>query len=502
MISRTTEEAIKVWIALGAVGLVGAWRYLPQRTATTILSLLLAFSVLNYARYSEDLPFKRIDTYDTIHYYLNAKYFSELGYYDLYPACIEADHENGGPRFGDPPQYMAQDDSGDHFRPIEEAYARGPVVKARFTPERWRSFTHDFLMLQRDYKGLDKSTWSQMVQDHGYNGTTAWTAIAHPIVSIVPVEAIKWLAWLDVVLLVAAIGSVAWAYDGTAAMWTALFLMVTYSCRWPTISWAVLRYDYIAALIAATSLLKKGRPLWAGVLTGYSATLRLFPALWMSIPGLKGVAGLALERKVQRPLLVLLGGFLLGVAVSQGYAFALLGTELARIHYENMAQHNSSEELSSRRIGLALALNYDGRMEPKNITKAMKANIESQRHLRYGLAALVTLLIGWAFRKAPDDEVFALGFAPFFLFTTASYYYYVSRAPLVAVHGGNLRNARHAAGLAGLFLLEALANGCETWYPGYRVMLIGSLAWAICAYLAVMIAWRLHEVRGPSPAPT
>ncbi len=494
MIHRTVEEAIKVWVALGAVGLVGAWRHLSDRTARSLLAALLAFAALNYMRFGAEVPLERIDSYDVIHYYLNAKYFDELGYYDLYPACIQADHENGGPRYGDPAKYMAQDDSGDHLEPITVAYQRAPIAKAKFAPERWTAFTHDFLVLQRDFKGMDRSNWSQMLQDHGYNGTTAWTAIARPIVSIVPVEAIKLLAWVDVVLLLAAIGAVAWAYDGVAAMWVALFLMVTYSCRWPVISWAVLRYDYVSALIVATALLKRGQPLLAGILTGYSATLRMFPALWMMLPGLKGGFGLA-RRSVERPLLLLLAGFLLGVALFQGFAVASLGVEPVRVHYENMSQHNSSEELSSRRIGLALALNYDGRVAPKNITAEMKRNIESQRPVRYGLAVLATLLLGWVFRRSSDDEVYALGFLPFFLFTTASYYYYVVRAPLVAVHGGNLKEDRHKAGLALLFLLEALANACETWYAGHRVMLIGLLAWGVCGYLAVMVGWKWRDAR-------
>lgn len=500
MIDRATEEAIKVWIALGAVGLIGAWRFLPKRAANGLLASLLVFATLNYVRFGTELPLERIDNYDVIHYYLNAKYFPELGYYDLYPACIAADHENGGPRYGDPTYYMGQSDDGDHVRPIAEAYVRGDLVKKTFTPERWAAFSHDFLVLQRDSRGMNKKLWAQMIQDHGYNGTTAWTAIARPFVSIVPVEYVKWLASVDVVLLLGAIGAVAWAYDGTAALWTALFLMVGYSTRWPTISWAIFRYDYVAGLIIATSLLKKGKPMWAGFVAGYAATLRLFPALWMIIPGIKGAWGLIADRKVNKPLVVLLGGFLLGVAVFQGFAVAALGTEPVRIHYENMSQHNSSEELSSRRIGLALGLVYDGRVLPKNLTEDMKQEIEKERHLRYGIALAATLLLGWALRRAPDDEGFAFGFVPFFLFTTASYYYYVTRVTLVTVHAGNLDKNRHAAGLGFLFFLEALTNSAETWYPEHRVFLIGRLAWGLCAYMLAMTGWRVVETWPPRAA--
>jgi hypothetical protein len=502
MISRATEEAIKVWLCLGGVGLIGAWRHLPKRVAVGILAVLITASAANYARFGTELLLTRIDTYDVMHYYLNAKYFPELGYYDLYPACIQADHENDGPRYGDPTMYMAQDDTGDHLRPIEQAYARGRVVKEHFTPERWAAFSHDFVVLQRQYRGMDRDLWAQMVQDHGYNGTTVWTAIARPLVSVVPVEKVKWLASVDVVLLLGALACVVWAYDAPTALWTALFLLLTYSTRWPTISWAILRYDYVAALLVAVCLLKKGRPLLAGAFTGYAATLRLFPALWMTFCGTKGAWELVVERKVNRPLAVLLGGFLLGLALFQGFAAASVGVDAIRIHYENMSQHNASDELSSRRIGLALGLNYRGQVEPKNITKAMKGEVESQRHLRYGIGIAATLALGWALRRSPDEEAFAYGFVPLFLFTTASYYYYVVRVTLITVNAADLRDNRRAVGLAGLFLIEALTNAIETQWPEHRVMLIGWLAWALCAWIAGMGVWLGLESRRETPAPT
>ena len=476
------------------MALILVWMRLPRPWANRALAGLVLIASLNYARFSVELPFQRVDNYDLVHYWLNAKYFPELGYYDLYPACIEADHENGGPKFPDPVKYMAQDETGDHLEPIEQAYARGPVVKARFTPERWKAFTHDFLYLQRDVKGMEHGMWEQMVQDHGYNGTTVWTLEALPIVYALPVEQIKLVCFLDVLLLLAAIGAVRWAWNESAAGFVALFLMVSYSTRWPAISWSLLRYDYVTALVIATCLLRKGRPFLAGMLTGWSATLRLFPAVWMILPGLKGGFGL-LKREVQRPLLMLLGGFLVAVAVLQGAATLALGTDAVKTHFENMQQHTASDELSSRRIGLALALRFRGDLEPENLTKAMKAEVEDQRHVRYGIAAVLMLALGFVLRERDDDEVFAFGFLPFFLLTTASYYYYVTRATLITAHAGRLEDTRSRVGLAMLFGIEAWTNATEVNHPDHRVYLIGTLAWWLCLYALVHIGWLFWERR-------
>ncbi len=494
-VTREISEGYKVWITLAGVSLAVAWRFLPMRPARLLLVALTVVAGLNYARWGPKVPFEQVDTYDLLHYYVNAKYFDELGYYDLYPALVLADHELNGPYFDEGSKYMAQNASGHAFRSIDHAVARGTVVKAeKFTPESWERFRKDAIYIQRNIKGLNDDLWRQLLQDHGFNGTTVWTLFAKPIASLVPVESIKLLCQIDIVLLAGGLGAIAWAYGANTALWGAFFLFVTYSGRWPIYSGAFLRYDYIAALLAGMALLKKGHPFLAGVMTAWSATLRLFPALWMYGPGAKGFAGLA-ERKVHKPLLVLLGGFLVGTAVLQGTAVATLGLEPVVVHFENMTDHNSSEQLSSRRIGLALALPYRGDLLPKNIAKATKSVIEDQKPLRFGIAAVVLLALGWGLRRARDDEAYAFGFLAFFLLTTASYYYYVARITLIVLHAFDLKKPKHVFGLAWLLGLELFTNWAETRYAGHRVFLVGWLAWGLAAYAAVMAAWYLWDAR-------
>lgn len=497
-VSREVSEGIKVWLAAGGIGLAVAWRFLPHKFARAALILLTLVATLNYARWGPKLALERVDTYDLLHYYVNAKYFDELGYYDLYPALILADHEENGPYYDEGNKYMAQDAAGHAMRPIAHGVARGQVVKAeKFTPETWEAFKHDALYLQRHVKGLSDQLWRQLLQDHGFNGTTVWTLVARPFALVVPVERVKLLCQLDVVLLVGALGVVGWAYGGATALWAGLFLLLTYSGRWPTYSWAFLRYDYLAAMLVAMALLKKGAPLWAGVLIGYSAALRLFPAMWMYGPGMKGLFGL-LERKVHKPLLVLLGGFLLGVSALQGLALMSFGVEPARTHLENMIDHNSAEQLSSRRIGLALGLPYRGDLLPKNITKETKRIVDEQKPLRFAIAGAVMLVLGFGLRRARDDEAYAFGFLPFFLLTTASYYYYVARVTLIVLHASDLRRPKHLFGLVWLLGLELFSNWAETTWPEHRVFLVGWLAWGLGFYAVVMALWYAWDARKPA----
>jgi len=509
-VSRSVTESYKVWLALGGVALALAWPWLPRGRALQALVVLVVIAGANYARWGSDLATRRLDAYDLLHYYVNAKYFDELGYFDLYPAVLLADSENGGPFFDQGTTYQAQDATGHHVESIASGVARGEVVRReRFTRERWEAFEHDVLTLQRtigcrdrNSKGrcvreLDDKLWRQLIMDHGFNGTPAWVLVARPF-TVVPVEALKVLGYIDVALLGGSVALVAWAFGRTPALWLTLWLLVTYSTRWPTLSWAFLRYDWIAALIAATALLRKGHPLLAGLLAGWSATSRLFPVFWMVGPAGKGAAGLV-RGVLHRPLIRLAVGFMVAVVVVQGAALAVLGTEPAATHFANMEDHTRAEQLSSRRIGLALALvsePWKGTAVPEIITKEHKQEIDRQAPFRYALALVVLLGLAWGLRRSRDEEAFAYGFFPFFLLTTASYYYYVARAPLVAVHAGELDHPRHRVSLAYLFGIEAFCNAAETIYPGHRLFLIGTLAWLVAIYVLATTAALLAEARG------
>lgn len=499
-VSREVTEAIKVWLALGGVVLALGWVRIAPRRRSAGLWALVAVSTVNYARWGPESSFERVDAYDLLHYYVNAKYFDELGYYDLYPCAILVDHENGGPWWDDGKVYMAQHEGGHVFNPIDHALARGRHVRdTRFAADRWEAFEHDVLVLSRDRWGGGAPVWRQLINDHGYNGPPAWTLIGGAIAQLVPVERVKWLGWLDVVLLVGALTLVARAWDRDTAAWVALFLLVTYSARWPTLTWSVLRYDHAALLLGATALARMGRGAGAGALVGLAASLRLFPALWAFGPVARDAVGWWRGR---RPRFAV--AFLVAAAVGGGGAVGLaaarFGVEQTAIHLDNMSDHTDARQLSSRRIGLALALTHRVGLDEPAITDDRRKAIAAQAPIRAVVAGLLLLGLGWALRAARDEEVVGFGFLPLFLVTTASYYYYVARGTLVVVHAGALDRLRNRAGLAWLFALEAGSNAAENLFPGDRMFLVGYLAWGILAYAVGMIGWLAWEANAAEKA--
>jgi hypothetical protein len=101
--------------------------------------------------------------------------------------------------------------------------------------------------------------------------------------------------------------------------------------------------------------------------------------------------------------------------------------------------------------------------------------------------------MGWGLRRSSDDEAYGYGFLPFFLLTTASYYYYVARGTLAVLHGADLEKLRNRVGLTLVFAMEAFSNWAESTHPGHRSYLIGWLSWLLAIYALTMCIWLLVD---------
>jgi len=513
-VGRDASESVKIYLlGAGMLLAVGRWAWLRwlstrETSAAAVVRNLLAFlmlalcfeTTLNYGRYGTRLIAERIDVYDVIHYYLGPKYFDELGYFDLYPACILADREAGTHFRPDPPTYQAETAAGYEVRAYGDALLRGEEVKARFTPERWAQFAHDFTTLQRDFYGLERDYWYQLVNDHGFNGTPGWTGYAAPLVDLLPVERVKLICYVDIALLLGALGVAWWAFGGWPAAFVYLFLLTTYSTRWPTISWSILRYDYAAALIVATALVKKGRPLLAGLFAGHAAAMRLFPATWFLGPGVEGAWQLVRHRRISRFAVLFLVGAGLWIAALQAGFAVQFGADEVVTHWRGMHEHMEPENLSSRREGLAIALAYRGEVqEPWSFKRIDR--VEQQEPVRKVVGLGMVLLLAWALRRAERAEAYAMGFIAFFALTTSSYYYYVVRAPLLLVHAAGLTRTRHLVALLWLLGIDLFCNLAQQHLGGNRIFVIGWLGWLLLIYCVGMIAvlW-VESHRTPEPS--
>jgi hypothetical protein len=469
-----------------------------KRTLLAALLLLCLFGTVNYHRYNIATPVSGYDEYDLIHYYLNAKYYDELGRFNLLPAIINADHEVGEYCPGRAPVYLFQDEEDYKKRPVEHALRLGPEVKAKFTPERWDQFVHDFTYIQRVSKRLPCILWRQLLQDHGFNGPPGWVFVARPIASVVPVEWIKICTILDLIWIVAMLATIVWAFGKEVFFFAWTFICVCYSFRWPHITWAFLRYDWFASMVIGVCLIRKQKPLAGGAFFGYATMMRYFPGLWML--GIFAKGAHALFRRREIPLTRFWAriptrfykmalGFFAVIAILGVLCVARDGTEAFTKSLEDMRAHVEPHNLSSMREGLLVVATYRGETEQKLIGAKRALAAELEKPVRY-VALALCLVFCLLVTRTSDWEAVGLAVMPYFWLTTSSYYYYVLRMTAIVIHASDLKKPRNIFGLAWLFALEIFSNWSEAiGMIGNRYFLISWLGIGLCVYSAAMFGF-------------
>ena len=457
------------------------------------------FGCCNYYQFDGRL-FSRVGDYaDATYYYLNSKYFAELGYTNLYRAMLVADSE--GPRrlthirrFRDLEGYIA-------ILPREKALAAADAIKGRFSPQRWRVFCEDasFITGHQISGG-----WRYFFIDHGYNPPPPWTLLGGTLARIVPVQRMKWITMIDFVLVCLLMSAIGRVYGMRAMFMAVVFFTCTFSGRWPILGQSILRFDWLCALVGGVLCLKANRLGGAGALLTYSALNRVFPAIFfLPIAVCFGREALR-ERRLSAPSRRLLIGSFACALLLGGGALLALGPQAYRDSIKNLKMHGSPESYSSHRVGLGDALLYRGEWRRDDLRQT-HGGIEGKRaalwRLRPALqfvgALLITLVALFVWRgQHPLHRIVWLGVYPLFALTNPQINYYNLRLLLVLFHAERLDSYRDKLGLQLLFLTEVVTQA---------VMVAGATRYAVTAISSIglasylIIIGTLVGLSGPKP---
>ncbi len=517
---RDSHEG-RMWLAGVAVLWVGVWWFLRRRPSTpreksawpsarrwlhAVLVASCVYGAFNYFWFDKRVISTAGDYNDVTYYYLNSKYFEELGYYRLYEAMLIADDEGAG-RFRRVRQY--RDLVGyEKFFPRRDALARADEVKRRFTDERWAGFVHDVTWLTSQNR---RAKWDYFFHDHGYNPPPSWTLVGGTFARLCPVEHVKWITMIDFGLVVIAMLCIGWAFGFEALLFSLLWFLVTFSGRWPVLGQSLLRFDWVSALVVAVCMLKKGRHGWAGALLTYSALNRVFPAVfgfpyvvWMVRDAWRrrgrGEPWLTLEHK----------RFLVGVGISLalfgGGALVTVGPEAFVQSAENLSMHGGPDSYSSHRVGLGDALVYRGETGGPEGGINTKIEMLWSMHTALRVLGVISILLIALYVWRTRREVWSLiwlGIYPLFVMTTPQINYYNLRLLLILLHVGDRgpRRGLHAGMLALLFLIEVVTQGVMVGRAS-RYVVTTTTSLGLCLYLLLMLVWLVAEVwpRKTTPA--
>jgi hypothetical protein len=438
------------------------------------------------------------DYADATYYYLNSKYFAELGYTRLYHAMLVADQE-GPRRLRKVPVY--RDLAGyERLIPRREAFVTADALKARFTPERWRGFSGDLAFItQQDAAG----GWDYFFIDHGYNPPPTWTLLGESLARLAPVDALKRITSLDMLLVALMFVGVARGFGLHALLVSLAFYLCTFSGRWPILGQSILRFDWLAALVLAAVCLKRGRHGWAGACLAYAAQIRVFPAVFFVPYGLHVLRELWRTRRLAPGQLRFALGAALCVLLLGGGSLVRYGADGWRDAIDKVALHSSPESYSSHRVGLGAALMYRGEWSGKDLARhggidAKRAELWQLDHyleLAGAASLLLVAFVAWRSQE-PVHRLLWLGMLPLFCLTNPQINYYNLRLLPVLWHAERLDERWHRLSLASLFLVEAIAQLVHVLGAArYAVTCLSS--WGLLAYLLAQAVHALRQARRP-----
>lgn len=181
------------------------------------------------------------------HYFIGAKYFSELGYYDLYECSVN----QPTPR---------RDLTTYNFR------FDAPHCTAQFTPQRYLTFKIDLARV--GFK-------PDMMVDKGFNATPTWIAIAQSLLINTGIATTDNLYLFDLLALLVAALVLIWAVGWERTAYVALFVLTFYGTQdrlWGHFA----QWLWLACALIGVALLYRGKA-WGGIFIGCSIALAIFP---------------------------------------------------------------------------------------------------------------------------------------------------------------------------------------------------------------------------------
>lgn len=507
--SENHQNAFYLTIAamVGCVVFFAAARFVPIRfpgfgssskkhavAMTVVYSLLTCITIVaafNYFRFNKT-AFVEVDHYmDSVYYYTNSKYYEELGHHDLYTAILVADQE-GANRLRNIKRI--RDLRTEKFISRNEALSSENVerIKAQFTPERWDAFKHDVGFFTQRWHD-----WSYLMIDRGYNPPATWTTIGGFLSNRVPVENLKILASIDMVLMLAAFVFIARAFGMHTLLFALLWYFVTFSGKWPVLGQAFLRFDWIAALVIGVCLLKMQRPAWAGGLFMFSVLCRVFPAVFVFPYVIYLVLDTIREKKLRQFHRHFIAGAVVVFVVQVGLTVIAIGPNSLVETVESLKIHSKS--FSAHRNGLGVMLGYQGEKSEADLNAngglPVKREAFNASKPKLYVATFIGLLILTIYlyaRRPPLHDAVYLGVIPLFCVAILQSNYYNFRLLPVMAHASGIGSVKNKVLLLSLFVVEAVTQYVMT-LGVHRYVVTSANSHAFAGYLLILIFFLVYE---------
>ena len=458
---------VAIFLLLRFTGVVSEQAVARRARAIDMALVLLAlFAGVNYF-YGLRSGGSWLQRWDLYHTVMSARFFDELRYDGLYECTYVIGGEETGEFVGATVGRDLRDNQMVEMRDL----AASSGCDERFTPERREAFVRDV----RFWRSIvPDERWRLMFKDKGYNGTPYVTVLSQALFAHGELSAgrLRTTALLDVLLMLLAFVIVARVFGLRAALVAFVFFCVCYPNRFSHMGGSVFRFSYVAYLLVAAAMIKRGRLGVAGVLIALAGMERMFPFLFAVGVFVRIVADVIGDRRLAPEYRRFTIGFATTVAVCFGLSVVVNGFETWAGFFHNMQTHG--KQTAAFRIGLRHLFMFGGNMFGPDgfLSFAEKEVLFRSRLLPYALlaVALFVPLVARVRRLSLLTFTIVFGALSFFVLLYATRYYYSVLVLLMLVE---LPRARVANAFL-LFLISAIAYGIAAINP-FRSFLYNTL---------------------------
>jgi len=435
------------------------------------------------------------------HYYVNTRYFPELGYSSLYDATVVADYEDDPAAF-DLPEVGVRSLLTCEVGPRHAVLDRAETIRSPFSQERWAEFKSDIGF----FRETDGILWrmGDSLRDHGYNGSPLVTAILGGLARqpFLPTPTfIRIARWFDVLLVIAATALICAWFGAEPGLLFLFFWAVNPLNDHAYIGGAYLRYLDLFALLAGLLFYRRGRFVASGIMFAVASLLRGYPVLLL--------AGLLAQNLSSRDRRTLLRRHAPLFAAAAAAALVLVaGTSLIRSHegrnpWAGFAHKLSlhGERISPNVVSLRYLFFYSEAHNVREITRSLEQGrrvdwvVEADRTFAANralylttMAVLAAVLLVLLRRGRPEGGLFA-GLVVIFAWLHLAHYYYSMLALVPFIYPRRREGATPVALLwicvAAVLVIPWASEGLD-----FRFCLLSGL---LTLYFTAVIALRVHD---------
>lgn len=320
-----------------------------ERALLVLMGAIALGSAAAYTRFGDFQGPRRgqlhtIHDHDIYHYAIGAKYYPELGHELLYECTwlAFAEMRSAGTKCPKVPRLRSLRNPDEFFNPNH----RRPAIEAEcheaFRKKRWNGLKTDL----RAWLAVPWSDqpWRAALVDLGYNPPPTYNVIAHNLANLIPIDAstLHAFPFVDMTLVLVGAGLIGWAFGPWAAFAYLVIFGTNFiaSYRWTGGSFC--RQLWFVFLVYASCFLKKEHYAWAGAMLALSASMRIFPLVFV-VGAVVGMGAMAWREPERRGDFKRLVGSGLATAAGLGLISLIqFGPDLWRQFFDKMSHHGTS----------------------------------------------------------------------------------------------------------------------------------------------------------------